>query len=302
MRVPPFHQFIDPLLRLLANCPTGIAAGEAADALADQIGLDETDRALLLPSQKQPVYRNRIGWAHDRLKRRGWSSSPRHGVWKLTDDGRAFLTSHPAPLDEDEIHMLAYPPPGSRISPPAETPGESAALPPPATSSPEELIEEGLEELQDRVARDLLERIHRASPRFFETLVLDLLHAMGYGTSRADLEHVGGSGDGGIDGIISLDRLGLEKVFIQAKRWSDRVGRPAVQGFYGALAGRRASKGVFITTSYFSADATEFARQVEKIVLVDGARLTQLMIEHGVGVSHRVLKLPRIDSDYFEEE
>ena len=300
MTVPSFHHFIDPLLRLLARRPDGITAGEAADLLADEMQLGEQDRAALLPSQHQLVYRNRIGWAHDRLKRSGWSATPRRGMWRPTDEGRLFVDGHPQSLPDEDIHELAYPPRDSPLSP--FVPPPDAAPPTTSTSSPEELIEEGLEDLQDRVARDLLERIMRATPRFFETLVLDLLHAMGYGTSRADLEHVGGSGDGGIDGIISLDRLGLEKVFVQAKRWSDRVGRAAVQGFYGALAGRRASKGVFITTSDFSAEATEFARQVERIVLVDGARLTQLMIEHGVGVSHRVLKLPRVDSDYFEEE
>ena len=300
MTVPSFHHFIDPLLRLLTRRPDGITAGDAADVLADEMQLDAQDRAARLPSQNQVVYRNRIGWAHDRLKRKGWSATPRRGMWRLTEAGRQFVEGHPAPLTEEDIHDLAYPPRDSRLS--AFVPPPETAPPAPSASSPEELIEEGMEDLQDRVARDLLERIMRATPRFFETLVLDLLHAMGYGTSRADLEHVGGSGDGGIDGIISLDRLGLEKVFIQAKRWSDRVGRSAVQGFYGALAGRRASKGVFITTSDFSSEAVEFARQVEKIVLVDGARLTQLMIEHGVGVSHRVLKLPRVDGDYFEEE
>jgi len=131
--------------------------------------------------------------------------------------------------------------------------------------------------------------------------VLDLLHAMGYGTSRTDLQRVGGSGDGGIDGIISLDRLGLEKVYVQAKRWQNPVGRPEVQGFYGALAGQRANKGVFITTSTFTTQAVEFANSVERIVLVDGKRLTALMTEHGVGVSHRVLKVPKVDSDYFDE-
>lgn len=124
---------------------------------------------------------------------------------------------------------------------------------------------------------------------------------MGYGTSRTDLQRVGGSGDGGIDGIISLDRLGLEKVYVQAKRWQNPVGRPEVQGFYGALAGQRANKGVFITTSTFTTQAVEFANSVERIVLVDGKRLTALMTEHGVGVSHRVLKVPKVDSDYFDE-
>jgi restriction system protein len=125
---------------------------------------------------------------------------------------------------------------------------------------------------------------------------------MGYGASRADLQRVGKSGDGGIDGIISLDRLGLEKVYVQAKRWQQTVGRPEVQAFYGALAGQRASKGVFITTSTFTPQANEFAGSVERVVLVDGTRLADLMIEYEVGVTLRPVSVPKLDGDYFEEE
>jgi restriction system protein len=123
----------------------------------------------------------------------------------------------------------------------------------------------------------------------------------GYGTSRADLLRVGRAGDGGIDGVISLDRLGLEKVYVQAKRWQSSVGRPEIQGFYGALAGQRANKGVFITTSTFSQQAVDFAGSVERIVLVDGRRLANLMIDHEVGVTLRSLRVPKLDSDYFDE-
>lgn len=134
-----------------------------------------------------------------------------------------------------------------------------------------------------------------------EHVVLDVLHSMGYGTNRSDLQRVGGGGDGGIDGIISLDRLGLEKVYVQAKRWQGIVGRPEIQAFFGALAGQRASKGVFITTSTFSAQASQYAASVERIVLVDGPKLAELMIDHGVGVSVRQIRIPKIDSDYFDE-
>jgi restriction system protein len=148
----------------------------------------------------------------------------------------------------------------------------------------------------------LLEILGSASPTFFETVVLDLLHRMGYGASRSDLQRVGGTGDGGIDGVISLDKLGLEKVYVQAKRWQGSVGRPDVQGFYGALAGQRANKGVFITTSSYTTQAVDFARSVERIVLVDGSRLAELMMDYEVGVSARTVKVPKIDSDYFDEE
>jgi restriction system protein len=157
-------------------------------------------------------------------------------------------------------------------------------------------------ELHDSVASDLLDLIAHSSPTFFEHLVLDLLHALGYGITRADLQQVGGSNDAGIDGIVSLDRLGFEKVYVQAKRWQNTVTRPEIQSFYGALAGKRAKKGVFITTSDFSTGAREYADNVsDSIVLLDGPRLALLMIEHGVGVTHRPLKVAQVDGDYFEE-
>jgi restriction system protein len=170
------------------------------------------------------------------------------------------------------------------------------------TASPDDRLEGALAELRRTVAADVLETVRKVSPTFFETIVLDLLHRMGYGASRADLQRVGGSGDGGIDGVISLDKLGLEKVYVQAKRWQLPVGRPEVQAFYGALAGQRASKGVLITTSAFTHQALEFGRSVERVVLVDGARLAELMIDHEVGVTLRPLRVPRLDGDYFEEE
>jgi restriction system protein len=187
--------------------------------------------------------------------------------------------------------------------------GESLASPsltqePPETAvaSPDDRLGQALSELRRSVAAELLDTLSSVSPTYFETIVLDLLHRMGYGASRADLQRVGGSGDGGIDGVISLDKLGLEKVYVQAKRWQGSVGRPDVQAFFGALEGHRANKGVFITTSSYTAQAIEFARSVARIVLVDGPRLAELMIDHEVGVSARTIKVPKLDSDYFDEE
>jgi len=171
-----------------------------------------------------------------------------------------------------------------------------------AVASPEDRLGQALSELRQTAEAELMELLSRASPAFFETIVLDLLHRMGYGASRADLLRVGGAGDGGIDGIISLDRLGLEKVYVQAKRWQGSVGRPELQAFYGALAGQKARKGVFITTSAYTPQALEFARSVEGMVLIDGARLASLMVDHDVGVTARSVRIPKIDSDYFDEE
>jgi restriction system protein len=308
MTVPTYDQFIAPLLRHLAARPDGANIAEACEALADGLKLSAEDRAELLPSQAQAVYRNRIGWAHDRLKRAGLSESPRRGVWRLTPEGVAFAAKNKT-LSEEAIGKLASVDRASRLRPKRDvsteapsSPELSPALASASTASPEERIDAALAELRDSVGRDLLENIGRAPPEFFERLVLDLLHAMGYGTSRSDLQRVGGSGDGGIDGIISLDRLGLEKVYVQAKRWKNMVGSPEIQGFMGALQLQGASKGVFITTSAFTRDARDAASRARgSIVLVDGGQLSALMMDHGVGVSHKAIRLPKVDGDYFED-
>lgn len=171
-----------------------------------------------------------------------------------------------------------------------------------AVARPDDRLGQAVTELRSVAVTELLEALSAVSPSFFETIVLDVLHRIGYGGSPSDLQRVGGSGGGGIDGIISPDRLGPEKVYVQAKRWQSTVGRPEVRGFYGALAGQRANKGVFITTSSYTAQAVEFARSVERIVLVDGPRLAEFMIDHEVGVSARTIKIPKIDRDYFDED
>ena len=307
MAVPTYDKFIEPILRYLAEHPSGARARDAHEAAAAQLGLTEADRAEVLPSGIQAVYTNRAGWAHDRIKRAGLSTSPQRGFWRLSDEGMAFLKQHPKALAADEIARLASEFLDVRLrglAPPSVATTTTNAPPPvtpDALASPDDRLDKALAELRVSVAAELLEAIAAGTPKFFESLVLDLLHAMGYGTNRSDLQRVGGSGDGGIDGIISLDRLGLEKVYVQAKRWQGSVGRPDIQSFYGALAGQRANKGVFITTSSYTAQAVEFARSVERIVLVDGQRLAELMIEHGVAVTHRVVKVPKLDSDYFED-
>lgn len=308
MAVPTYDKFIEPLLRFLAARPEGAPAREAHEVAAQALGLSEIDRQELVPSGNQLTYKNRVGWAHDRLKRAGLSSNPRRGFWKLTEQGSIFAADHPAPLANEAVEQLAFGFMDVRLRPlPTGEPLSSPTLiqpqlPESAVASPDDRLGEALSELRRSVAVELLDSLSSVSPSFFETIVLDLLHRMGYGTSRADLQRVGGSGDGGIDGIISLDKLGLEKVYVQAKRWQGTVGRPEVQAFYGALAGQRANKGVFITTSQYTVQAIEFARSVERIVLVDGPRLTELMIDYEVGVSSRTVKIPKIDSDYFDEE
>jgi restriction system protein len=306
MSVPTYDKFIEPVLRFLGSRPQGTIAREAHEAAADALAVSELDRQELLPSGSQQMYKNRAGWAHDRLKRAGLSSSPRRGYWQLTQQGVDFLARHPSPLEHLEVERLAMGFIDVRLKPAliGEPLVEQVTVPSleSAVASPDDRLGQAVTELRRSVAVELREFLAVVSPSFFETIVLDLLHRMGYGASRADLQRVGGSGDGGIDGVISLDKLGLEKVYVQAKRWQGSVGRPEVQGFYGALAGQRANKGVFITTSAYTPQAIDFAKSVERVVLVDGARLADLMIDHEVGVSARTLKIPRIDSDYFDEE
>lgn len=307
MAIPTYDKFIGPILRHLASHPEGAPAKDVHDAAAAVLNVSDLDRQELLPSGIQPIYKNRAAWAHDRLKRAGLSTSPRRGYWQLTQEGIDFARTHPGPLSPRELDKLAVGFNDVRLNPRDEgTQSENAiaaqTTPSPSAASPDDRLSQALSELRATVATELEETLAHVSPAFFETVVLDVLHRMGYGTSRYDLQRVGGSGDGGIDGIISLDKLGLEKVYVQAKRWQQTVGRPEAQAFYGALVGQRAAKGVFITTSAFTAQAMDFARSVEKIVLVDGRRLADLMIEYEVGITARAVKIPKLHRDYFDEE
>jgi len=308
MSVPTYDKFIEPLLRFLAANPDGIEAKLAHEEAAKALGLTDDEKQVLLPSGVQPIYKNRAVWAHDRLKRAGLSSSPRRGFWRITQEGKSFIADHPAPFSSELAEKLAMGYVGVKLrsstSVPVAEPQVPIQLVPSVAplASPDDRLGLALEELHQAAESELLEQLATVSPAFFETVVLDLLHRMGYGASRADLQRVGGSGDAGIDGVISLDRLGLEKVYVQAKRWQSNVGRPEFQAFYGALAGQKAKKGVFITTSGFTTQALDFAKSVEGIVLIGGTRLAALMIEYELGVTARTVKIPKIDGDCFDEE
>ncbi|MGQ7816026.1 restriction endonuclease [Metapseudomonas furukawaii] len=306
MSVPTYDQFIEPILRFLAANPEGAAARDAHEAAADALKLTEAQRQELIASG-QAMYKNRAGWAHDRLKRAGLSGSAKRGYWKLTDTGITYAAQHAAPLTADKVEQLAIGFMNVKLKSstdaiPLDGHEQASAAASSATVSPDDRLDQALRELREATATDLLDNLLQVSPNRFEVIVLDVLHSLGYGASRNDLQRVGGSGDGGIDGVISLDKLGLEKVYVQAKRWQGTVGRPELQAFYGALAGQKAKRGVFITTSGFTAQAIDFARSVEGMVLVDGNRLVNLMMDHEVGVTSRLLKLPKLDTDYFDEE
>lgn len=300
MGIPSYDQFIRPLLRVLFEHPNGLRASAAHELVAERVGLTSAEREELLPSGTQKVHKNRIGWAHDRLKRAQYSESASRGYWCLTEAGMDLATRF-SELPQEVVDEIARP---DRDSTASHDSSEMFSEVEGSSTTPEEQIDSAIRDLRESASKELLGLILQQSDLFFETLVLDVLRAMGYGAGPNSIKHAGGSHDGGIDGVISMDHLGLEKVYVQAKKWAvnNTVGRPDLQAFSGALRGQQATKGVFITTSSFSGPAKDFAERVsDSIVLVDGDRLTQLMIDYGVGVQpRRIIKLVDVDRDYFE--
>lgn len=300
MSVPNYERFISPLLQILAARPGGLTSTDAYEAAATALGLTPADRQEMLPSGRQAIYKNRIGWAHDRLKRGGYSTSPRRGLWQITSAGRDLATRYPKGLPDAEIGRLAEVDADSRAEPDEEPP-------PPAevrVAGPQERLDFARKELYESAARELLDELMRRDPGVFERVVLELLYKMGYGQSRDAVIHTGRSNDGGIDGVVSLDRLGLENVYVQAKRYNANnvVGAPKVRELIGSLSTHGATKGVLITTSTFTEEAkrTAAGARTAHIALVDGERLAALLIEHELGVSHETVKIPKLDIDFFD--
>lgn len=302
MAIPDYQTCMLPFLRFLENGQVH-SLGDAEEALAAHFRLTTTERAELLPSGQQGTFKNRIGWARTYLKKAGLLEAPRRGVFKITDRGLQTLRSNPSRIDGKYLEQFQEFIDFRAAARPATGTAEllDAA---PARTTPEEAIEVAHQGLREQLGQELLSRVLGCSPSFFEQLVVELLVKMGYGGSRRDAgERIGQTGDGGIDGIIKEDRLGLDAIFIQAKRWQGTVGRPEIQKFVGALQGQRARKGVFITTSAYSAEALDYVNRIDtKVVLIDGRQLTELMIDFDVGVSVSATYIvKRADSDYFEE-
>jgi restriction system protein len=305
MAVPDFQSIMLPLLQALQDGQTHRYA-DVAEHLAGQFQLTESERVELLPSG-QRRFLNRVAWARTYLAKAGLLESSGRGSIQITDAGRSLLAERPQRID---IRLLSRYPDfvafRERTAQPVRknggsTPEEGGG----STETPQELIERASRQLQATLAEELLATIKAQSPGFFEKLVLQLLVRMGYGGSLEDAGRVvGQTGDGGIDGVIKEDKLGLDMIYIQAKKWDSTVGRPVVQGFAGSLDGYQARKGVFITTGTFSRDAQDYVDRIDKrIVLIDGPMLAQLLIEHDVGVTvTSSLQIKRLDSDYFSEE
>lgn len=277
------------------------------DAVCAHYAFTPEQLSQTLPSGRQTTVRSRVGWAKTYLVKAGLIAQPKRGICLITARGKAALASG-QPIDNRYLaqfgEFVAFSLASSESS---ATPLAVAQQPSiPSQQTPQEQIEQALAALNNSLADELLGEVLALSPRFFEQLVVDLMVAMGYGGSGQEAgQTTRYSSDGGIDGIIKEDKLGLDSIYLQAKRYTDKtVGRPDIQAFAGALDLHRARKGVFITTSGFSREAQEYVGLIEKrIVLIDGARLTALMIEHNVGVSTRqVFALKALDSDYFSED
>jgi restriction system protein len=306
MAVPDFQTLMRPLLVALDDGEDR-SISEVRSRLAHKFALSDEDLIEELPSGRAKTFPNRVGWAATYLYRCGLLDRPKRSVYRITDRGREVLEKNPERVD---LKVLSQFPEFAEFrQSQAGTGGQeskpSAGAAAAEDQTPEERIGSAYREQRAALAAEVLERVGEQSPSFFEQLVLDVLSGMGYGGTREGAAlRLGKSGDEGVDGVIREDRLGLDQIYVQAKRWKNPVGRPEIQKFFGALHGQRATKGVFITTSTFSREAADFAESVTpRIRLVDGKEMAELMIDFDVGVSvERTYRLKRLDSDYFETE
>jgi restriction system protein len=307
MAVPDYQSAMLPLLQYAHERAGEISTDDAVEALATRFGLTDEDLKELLPSGVQRTFVNRVGWAATYMKKAGLLEPTRRGYYRITQRGLELLKKSPPAIN---VKLLKQFPEflefqklkGTRSGDKASSSTDSLVS---EIITPSEALEDAYKDLREDLIDELLAKLVSSSPSFFERIVVDLLVRMGYGGSRADAgKAIGKTGDGGIDGIIKEDKLGLDVVYIQAKRWvNTRVGRPDVMQFVGALQGQKAAKGIFITTTRFTEDARNYVSQIgSKIVLIDGNELANLMVDHDVGVSTVSLyPVKRIDADYFDE-
>lgn len=299
MSAPTWDQYMVPSLRVLADNEVH-RARQVVESAADLLGVTDEQREILIPSGQRQYY-NRGNWALSYLNRAQAVERPARGHYRITEVGRQILRDHPDGITEKQLrHLPTYP----ETSPPQ--PLRTVAPPPEVDTvlDPEEQIASGVARINDDVAEQLLRRILDQEPVFFEQAVLDLLMAMGYGGAEGAATRTQLSNDGGIDGIIDQDALGLSRIYVQAKRYAadNTVGREAIQAFVGALAGNQANQGVFITTSRFARTALDYAGSIAtRVILIDGAKLTRLMIRYGVGIQvKRRVEIVELDEDFFE--
>ena len=301
MAIPDFQTLMLPLLKALADKQEH-SMKDVTTTLSGQFNLSEDERNIASEVSGQPVMYNRTAWAKTYLKRAGLIEQTRRGFFRVSESGEKVLKSAPPAINIKFLRQFAE---FKESQKQPEALQKDQSLPEIQTETPDELIDSGAKAIRAALSDEILQRIKGCSPAFFERLVVELLVKMGYGGSRQDAGRaIGRSGDEGIDGVIHEDRLGLDVIYLQAKRWESVVGRPEIQKFVGALQGQRAKKGVFITTSDFTKEAAEYVRHIDnKVVLINGTLLANLMIDHNVGVSlAAVYEIKKIDSDYFLEE
>jgi restriction system protein len=302
--IPDFQTLMLPLLRLASD---GEEHGlhDAREVLAREFRLTDTERAALLPSGRQAVFDNRVAWAKVYLQRAGVLDSPRRACFRISDRGRDVLRDPPDRITVKYLERFPEFIDFRYAAKERKETSEPSGVVAEDGETPEETLETAYQRLRGDMAAELLRRVKGSSPQFFERLVVEVLLSMGYGGSRKEAgEAIGRAGDEGIDGIINEDRLGLDVIYLQAKKWDGTVGRPEIQKFVGALHGKRAKKGIFITTGAFSSEAVQYVAAIDpKVVLIDGQQLAGLMIDFNVGVSPVAsYEIKRIDSDYFGEE
>ncbi|MBD3233235.1 MAG: restriction endonuclease [candidate division Zixibacteria bacterium] len=301
MAIPDYQSIMLPLLRFASDMNEH-STRESIEVMANEFELSDEERKELLPSGQQSVFDNRVGWARTYLKKAGLLESTKRGYFKITEEGLRVLGTEPEKIDVDLLKQYSSFLDFQNIKRDKNTGISDQNI---STNTPEEQIEVVYQKMEDSLAQEILQQVKKISPSFFERLVIDLLLKMGYGGSRKNAgKAIGKSGDEGIDGVINEDRLGLDVIYIQAKRWENPVGRPEIQKFVGALQGQRARKGIFITTSAFTNDAVAYASSIDtKVVLIDGNYLANLMITFNIGVSSvKSYDIKRVDLDYFTEE
>ncbi len=301
MSIPDYQSLMLPVLRILEDRREH-AVSEVRQQIANQLGLTEQEMTERLASGTTTLFMNRIGWAVQYLKSAGAIRAVRRGVYEITDRGCSLLKGQPSEITVKTLRQ--FPEFIDFIVKSSEADQRVTTQQNHVKATPEESLEASFKALRDALVHELLDTIKNGAPAAFERIVVDLLLAMGYGGSVEDAGRVvGKSGDGGIDGIIKQDKLGLDAIYVQAKRWKDVVGSPEIMKFSGSLTKQHANRGVFITTSTFTRDALDFVEALpQKIVLIDGKQLASLMIEHDVGVSRtKPYTLKRLDHDYFED-
>ena len=305
MSIPKYHEFMLPILIVLSD-GNEKSITELKALMATEFKLGETELKELLPSGNQPIFDNRVGWARTYLKKALLIESPKRGIFKITSRGMDVLAEKPEAITANYLKRFDEFQEFQNVNK-TDSDDNEEQFSEDSSATPIELFEKSYKKLRNDLKVEVLEQILGCSPFFFEKLVVDLLINLGYGGSRKEAgEAFATTGDEGIDGVIKEDKFGLDLIYIQAKRWkgSSCVGRPEIQKFAGALQGKRARKGIFLTTSYFSYEAKEYVKNIDsKIILIDGDELASLMLESNTGVStESKYELKKIDMDYFSEE